>query len=36
MLFLKSLSLLIYININFDFLDMHNEFFESYFANELT
>jgi hypothetical protein len=27
---------LIYINFNFDFLDLHNVFFENYFANELT
>jgi hypothetical protein len=27
---------LIYINFNFDFLDLHNVFFESYFVNELT
>jgi hypothetical protein len=30
------LLLLIYINFNFDFLDLHNVFFENYFANELT
>jgi hypothetical protein len=27
---------LIYINFNFDFLDLHNVFFENYFANKLT
>jgi hypothetical protein len=27
---------LIYINFNFDFLDLYNVFFENYFANELT
>ena len=27
---------LIYINFNFDFLDLHNVFFENYFANDLT
>jgi hypothetical protein len=27
---------LIYINFNFDFLNLHNIFFENYFANELT
>jgi hypothetical protein len=27
---------LIYINFNFDFLDLHNVLFENYFANELT
>jgi hypothetical protein len=27
---------LIYINFNFDFLDLHNVFFVNYFANELT
>ena len=26
----------IYINFNFDFLDLHNVFFKNYFANELT
>ena len=25
-----------YMNFNFDFLDLHNVFFENYFANELT
>jgi hypothetical protein len=25
-----------YINFNFDFLDLHNVLFENYFANELT
>ena len=27
---------LIYMNFNFDFLDLHNVFVENYFANELT
>jgi hypothetical protein len=27
---------LIYINFNFDFLDLHNVVFENYFVNELT
>jgi hypothetical protein len=26
----------IYINFNFDFHDLHNLFFQNYFANELT
>jgi hypothetical protein len=26
---------LIYRNFNFDFLDLHNVFFENYFVNEL-
>jgi hypothetical protein len=26
----------VYIHFNFDFLDLHNVFFENYFANELT
>jgi hypothetical protein len=31
-----EISLDLYINYNFDFLDLHNVFFENYFANELT
>ena len=27
---------MVYINFVFDFLDLHNVFFENYFANELT
>ena len=27
---------LVYINFVFDFLDLHNVFFENYFANDLT
>jgi hypothetical protein len=35
-IFICDRDFLVYINFNFDFLDIHNEFFESYFANELT
>jgi hypothetical protein len=35
-IFICDRDFLVYINFNFDFLVIHNEFFESYFANELT
>jgi hypothetical protein len=31
-----EISLDLYINFNFDFLDLHNVVFENYFANELS
>jgi hypothetical protein len=35
-LYVIEISLDVHINFNFDFLDLHNVFFENYFANELT
>jgi hypothetical protein len=35
-LYVIEISLDLYINFNFDFLDLHNVFFENYFSNELT
>ena len=32
----KIISVLIYINFKFVFVDLHDIFFENYFANELT
>ena len=35
-LYVIEISLDLYIIFNFDFLYLHNVFFENYFANELT